>query len=95
MVQFTISLPEPLRDYVNAQIDDGRSASVDEFLRGLIQADREEQERFDQWTRDPRVEQLVREGFASGDAGPMTDDDWESLTRPFHEQVKRDASTES
>ena len=90
MVHLKISLPDPLGDYVHAQIDDGRSATVEEYVRTLIQADREEQERIGRLANDPDVALLVQEGLASGNAGPMTDEDWENLKRPY--QVSADQS---
>jgi putative addiction module CopG family antidote len=87
MVQFNISLPEPLGGYVRAQIDEGRYASVEDYVRTLIEADQQERDLLEQCARDPSVEALVIEGIESGDAGPMRTEDWDTLKRPFVKRI--------
>lgn len=60
MASMNVSLPEPMRDWVQGRIDGGHYASVSDYVRDLI--------RRDQATADQRT-QLVRalvEGEESG-----------------------------
>jgi putative addiction module CopG family antidote len=88
MVQFNISLPETLGGYVQAQIDDGRYASVGDYVRTLIEADQRERDLLEECLRDSNVEALVIEGIESGDAGPMSKQDWDALKRPFLDRMR-------
>jgi putative addiction module CopG family antidote len=88
MLQFNISLPEPLAGYVRAQIDEGRYPSLEDYVRTLIEADQQERYVLQAWFHDPRVGALVIEGIESGDAGPMTKQDWDALKRPLLEPTR-------
>ncbi|MDP1028771.1 type II toxin-antitoxin system ParD family antitoxin [Sphingomonas sp. KR1UV-12] len=39
MASMNISLPDPMRDYVQGRIDDGHYASVSDYVRALIRQD--------------------------------------------------------
>jgi putative addiction module CopG family antidote len=88
MVQFHISLPDTLGGFVRAQIDEGRYASVEDYVRTLIEADQQTQDWMDECSRDPRIEALVIEGVKSGSAGPMSKDDWDALKRPYLDRMR-------
>ena len=64
-----ISLPEPLREWVEAQIQRGRYGNASEYLRELIRRDQERQ-------AQERLEQLLLDGIRSGSASPLTKKDW-------------------
>ena len=64
-----ISLPEPLREWVEAQIKRGRYGNASEYLRELIRRDQERQ-------AQERLEQLLLDGIRSGSASPLTKKDW-------------------
>lgn len=53
-----ISLPGPLKAFVDAQIAEGRYGTVSEYVRELIRADEKERAR-------ARLETLLLEGLAS------------------------------
>ncbi len=72
MTSMNISLPEPLRDWVEAQIKGGRYGNVSEYVRELIRRDQERQ-------AQQRLEQLLLEGMKSGPASPMTKEHWAEL----------------
>ena len=44
MSTMNISLPEPLKQYVETQTEQGQYSTVSEFLRELIRADRDKKE---------------------------------------------------
>lgn len=59
-----ISLPEPMRAFVEEKIHNGGYGTISEYVRELIRAD----QRRDQMAFD----RLVREAFESGDAEELT-----------------------
>jgi antitoxin ParD1/3/4 len=72
MTTVSISLPDEMRVFVDAQMAQEGHASVSDYLRALI---REAQKR--QGKRD--LEAKFREALESGPATPMTRDDWVAL----------------
>jgi antitoxin ParD1/3/4 len=71
-----ISLPDPLKGFVEHQIAGGRYSSVSEYIRELIRDDekRKSQE---------RLEQMLLEGLA-GESTEMTRQDWNDIrTEPL------------
>jgi antitoxin ParD1/3/4 len=76
MQTMNISLPDPLKGFVEHQIADGRYSSVSEYIRELIRDDekRKSQE---------RLEQMLLEGLA-GESTEMTRQDWNDIrTEPL------------
>jgi antitoxin ParD1/3/4 len=67
-----ISVPEPMRAWVEAQIKRGRFGNASEYFRELIRRD---QERLAQ----ERLEQLLLEGMDSGPTSPLTKKDWAEI----------------
>ena len=53
-----ISLPDPLKDFVDAQISSGRYSSVSEYVRELIREDEKRK-------AEARLEAMLLEGLAS------------------------------
>jgi len=54
-----ISLPEPLKEHVRAQVATGAYANPSDYVRALIRADRRRVE-------ESELERLLLEGLASG-----------------------------
>jgi antitoxin ParD1/3/4 len=52
MASMNISLPEPLRDYVQERIDSGQYASASDYVRDLIRRDQGGIADEDRWLRD-------------------------------------------
>lgn len=52
MASMNISLPDPMRDFVQARIDSGRYASVSDYVRDLIRRDQDRTEGDARWVRD-------------------------------------------
>jgi len=72
MTTLTISLPESLKQFVDAQIASKGYSDVSEYFRSLL---REAQER----EADARLEALLLEGLASGDPIPIDEEYWKNL----------------
>ncbi|WP_319422435.1 type II toxin-antitoxin system ParD family antitoxin [Pleurocapsa sp. FMAR1] len=67
-----ISLPESMRAYVEEQIKNGDYGTVSEYMRDLIRRDRDRKEQ-------NRLESLLLEGLNSGEATPITENDWAEI----------------
>ncbi len=63
MSTMNVSLPEELRAYVDAQVEDGRYGSTSEYVRELIRRDQDRQ----------KLRGLLEEGARSA-PGPVADD---------------------
>jgi len=74
MTTVTISLPEPLKDFVERQIASKDYGNVSEYFRTLLREARAKEE-------DARLEALLVEGLASGDEIPLTQEFWKGLKR--------------
>jgi len=75
MQTMNISLPDPLKDFVDAQITSGRYCSVSEYVRELIREDEKRK-------AEERLEAMLLEGMAS----PETE-----LTRRDFEDIRKEA----
>jgi antitoxin ParD1/3/4 len=76
MATITVSLPDPMKDWIEAQIKGGQYASSSDYIRDLIRRDRERKDRRDQERQD-RLEvlrQALEEGDPSG-ASPRSFDE--------------------
>lgn len=70
MATMNISLPDPMKAWVEEQTRDGRYANVSDYVRDLIRHDQERRQAI------AELQALVDEGIASGPAGPM---DWDEF----------------
>jgi putative addiction module CopG family antidote len=70
MTQISITLPEPLTDYLQEQITAGHYPNPSEYIQALIQQDQ---------NRNAHLEDLVLAGLSSTPATPMTNDDWDTI----------------
>lgn len=59
MTSLNVSLPEPLKDYVEAQVKRGGYSTPSEFVRSLIRDDQQRR-------AEERLERALLEGLASG-----------------------------
>lgn len=82
MPSLNISLPAPLRDWIDAQIKGGRYGNASEYLRELIRRDQERQAQV-------RLEELLLEGVRSGSASPLTQQDWSELRSDVTKRLER------
>jgi antitoxin ParD1/3/4 len=75
METMNISLPEPLKDFVDAQIVSGRYSSVSEYVRVLIREDERRK-------AEERLEALLLEGLATRES---------ALTRQDFKDIRKEA----
>lgn len=61
MASMNISLPDPMRDWVQAQVDKGTYASSSDYVRDLIRRDQEK------WDKLQALQQAITEGLQSGE----------------------------
>ncbi len=66
-----ISLPEPLKRFVDKQIASGRYSSASEYIRELIREDEKRR-------AEDRLEALLLEGL-EGEESELTRDDWAAI----------------
>lgn len=69
MATMNVSLPDPMRDWIEAQIKTGRYANASDYMRDLIRRDQE--------LKDVLIEALEI-GAASGVSRRTLDDAWKS-----------------
>lgn len=81
MQTMNISLPDPLKEFVDHQIAEGRYSSVSEYIRELIRDDEKRK-------AEQRLEALLLEGLESEET-EMTRQDLEDIRREAREQLKR------
>ena len=81
MQTMNISLPDPLKDFIDHQIAEGRYSSVSEYIRELIRDD--EKRRAEQ-----RLEALLLEGLESEES-ELTKQDLKDIRREALAQLKR------
>jgi antitoxin ParD1/3/4 len=66
-----ISVPDPMRDWVQSQIEGGKYASADDYVRDLIQRDQIMAAERPQWMVN--LDAVIAEGLADEAAGRMVD----------------------
>lgn len=71
MQSMNISLPEPLKQFVDGQIAEGRYSSVSEYVRELIRADEKRK-------AEERIATLLLDGLNSAESG-LGPTDWHDL----------------
>ena len=72
MQSMNISLPDPLKAFVDGQVAEGRYSSVSEYVRDLIRDDEKR-------NAQEKLEALLIEGIQSGEATEMTRQDWSDI----------------
>jgi antitoxin ParD1/3/4 len=60
MATMNISVPDPMKDWVQAQIDSGQYANASDYLRDLIRRDQAKRDRL------VALQQAITEGLESG-----------------------------
>jgi len=80
MQTMNISLPDPLKEFVDHQIADGRYSSVSEYIRELIRADEKRK-------AESRLEALLLEGLESEESD-LTPQDFADIRRESLARLK-------
>jgi len=74
MQTMNISLPDPLKDFVEGQVASGRYSSVSEYVRELIRSDEKRK-------GEEKLEALLLQGIGSGEATEITPEYWKRMRR--------------
>jgi antitoxin ParD1/3/4 len=82
MQTMNISLPEPLKAVVDAQVASGNYSSASEYIRELIRADEKARSR-------ERLEELLLEGLNSGNGEEATPEFWKKLWTEAESRPKK------
>ena len=85
MQSLNISLPEPLKEFVDGQIAAGRYSSVSEYVRELIRAD--EKRKAEERLETLLLEGLLLEALQSAET-ELTPADWSEIRQEAIVQVK-------
>jgi antitoxin ParD1/3/4 len=80
MQSMNISLPEPLKDFVDGQIASGRYSSASEYVRELIRDDEKRK-------AEERLEALLLEGLESAET-ELTRQDLSDIRKEALAQIK-------
>ena len=80
MQSMNISLPEPLKQFVDGQIAQGRYSSASEYVRELIRDDEKRK-------AQEQLEALLLEGL-QGEAQAMTAEDWTAIRKDALARLK-------
>lgn len=78
MATMTISLPDPMKEWIEAQISKGEYASTSDYVRDLVRRDRS---RRDQELTIEDLRQIVTESRASGPGKQSLDEIFENAER--------------
>ncbi len=79
MESMNISLPEPLKQFVDGQIAAGRYSSASEYIRELIREDERRK-------AEERLEALLLEGL-QGEESELTRDDWTAIRKEARTRI--------
>lgn len=71
MATMNVSLPDPMRDFVQNRIDSGQYASVSDYVRDLIRRDQSETEDEQRWLRE--LDASIELGLEDEKAGHLYD----------------------
>lgn len=68
MATMNVSLPDPMRDYIQNRIDSGQYASVSDYVRDLIRRDQNATVDKERWLKelDASIDQSLQEMKAGG-----------------------------
>lgn len=75
MATMNVSLPEPMKEWVESQTKTGRYANTSDYVRDLIRKDQDRADKIAQMQR------LVSEGLQSGDGSRTMDELREDVLR--------------
>ncbi len=72
MTKVQVSLPEPLKQFIDRLVADGTFKDPSEYFQTLVDHDRKAREK-------ARVAALLIAGLDSGPSTPMTPEDWDDV----------------
>jgi antitoxin ParD1/3/4 len=83
MATMNISLPDPMRDWVETQIEGGRYSNNSDYMRDLIRKDQERNDKL------KALQSAITQGIDSGESGML---DMAEIKRLAREQAGLDAT---
>lgn len=81
MATLSISLPDEMKVFIEAQVASGAYHNHSEFIRDLIRHYQREQEL-------TRVEQLLLDGLSGGADVPLTEEVWDDIRRQLRKRAR-------
>lgn len=78
MATMNVSLPDPMKTWVEGRTKDGRYSNASDYVRDLIRRDQ------DRVTKIAAMQRLIDEGMQSGEAQPFDLKDFLSEMREKH-----------
>lgn len=82
MQTMNISLPDPMKQYVEEQVAAGAYSSVSEYIRELVRADQKRQAK-------EQLEETLMQALKEGEAVEATPEWWDALRREMVERSNR------
>ena len=82
MKTMNVSVPEPMRDYIEQQVKTGGYGSVSEYIRDLIRQDQKRK-------AQEHLENLLLQGLDSGEATNMSDRDWVEIRQAVQKKLNQ------
>lgn len=70
IASMNISLPDPMRAWVESQLESGKYASTSDYVRDLIRKDQEQREKFE------ALKTAIQEGLESGVSDRTMEEIW-------------------
>jgi antitoxin ParD1/3/4 len=71
MASMNISLPDPMRDWVQERVDSGQYAGASDYVRELIRRDQAGAAEQERWLA--KLDASIKEALADADAGRVKD----------------------
>ncbi|PHP64957.1 type II toxin-antitoxin system ParD family antitoxin [Zhengella mangrovi] len=78
MATMNVSLPDPMKDWVELRLKDGRFSNTSDYVRHLIRKDQEREAAI------ATLQQAIDEGLASGEAKPFDFADFKGRMHARH-----------
>ncbi len=78
MNKLTISLPDPLIDYLKTQLSSGSYETLSDYIQALIQQDQQ---------RQTHLESLILEELHSEPATPMISKNWDTVRAAVRQRI--------
>lgn len=75
-----ISLPEPLKEWVETRVANGGYGTASEFVRHLLREDQQRRLR-------EQIDRILHESLDGGPSTPMTAADWERIRRDGRKRI--------
>lgn len=82
-----VDLPNETIEYLTKRAAQAGFGGAKEYLLTLVEQDQTARQYTESLADDERLEKLTLEGLESGDAGPMTSQDWTDIRRKLNERI--------